>query len=211
MASMNTAWNADGTQTSRVTTPGLALQDPNDMIRFAYLMAQRRLQQQPSYGGGGGGGGGIARAPVASRPVLGSAPAGIDSELDYAQKRRALIEAQSGAPKPSDFGRENMDKYGNWGTFVDPAGIPADLQDKIMGGQYGRTDNWDSANPSIMGPQQWKTGKYAHLSGSGPRVDPNSQGQAAIDQVQNQTDRSDLIQRYISQGMTPPAYLTGGR
>jgi hypothetical protein len=110
-------------------------------------------------------------------------------------------------PTPADFGRENMDKYGNWGTFVDPANIPAGLQDKIMGGQYGRTDNWDSSNPEIMGPQQWKTGKYAHLSGSGPRADANAGGIAAIDQAQQNQDKADLVQRYIAAGMDVPKGL----
>lgn len=66
---------------------------------------------------------------------------------------------------PRSLGRFQMNQFGNWGTFVDPLDIPAGLQDKIMGGFYGGTGNWDSSNPSIMGPQQWRTGKYTHSGG----------------------------------------------
>lgn len=66
---------------------------------------------------------------------------------------------------PRQLGRFQMNHTGNWGTMVDPADIPAGLQDQIMGGFYGLSTNWDSSNPSIMGPQQWRTGKYTHSGG----------------------------------------------
>ena len=70
-------------------------------------------------------------------------------------------------PTPASFGRLQMNHTGNWGTFVDPANIPVGLQDKIMGGMYGGSTNWDSSNPSITGPQQLSTGKYHHSGGGG--------------------------------------------
>lgn len=82
---------------------------------------------------------------------------------NVAREQRDLANA-----KPSQFGRWQMNHTGNWGTFVDPANIPASLQGTIMGGMYGQAGNWDSSNPSITGPQQWNTGKYTkNASGAG--------------------------------------------
>ena len=61
-----------------------------------------------------------------------------NDELALAQKRAATIAALNpNGPTPGDFGAMRMNQTGNWGTFVDPANIPANLQDKIMGGMYG--------------------------------------------------------------------------
>lgn len=76
--------------------------------------------------------------------------------------------AQPYGPTPGQFGRLMMNQTGNWGTFVDPADIPAGLQGTIMGGMYGQGTNWDTTNPNIMGPQQLSTGKYTkNASGAG--------------------------------------------
>lgn len=71
-------------------------------------------------------------------------------------------EAMLAMAKPKDFGEMRADRYGNWGTFVDPANIPAALQGTIMGGQYGDISNWDSSNPMITGPQQAIAKKYQY-------------------------------------------------
>ena len=91
MASMNTTAGAGGTSQSTITTPGLALQDPNEMMQFAYAMAQRRHQQQQQQQP-------VAAAPVSRAPVQ-SAPrfesdrgGGIDAAADYMAKRRKIME-----------------------------------------------------------------------------------------------------------------------
>jgi hypothetical protein len=103
---------------------------------------------RPSYasvGGEGSGGGGELAPGAAPTPTTGAG---------------GLTGAAGVTPR--SLGRHQMNHMGNWGTFVDPADIPAGLQDTIMGGFYGQAGNWDSSNPSILGPQQWKTGKYTH-------------------------------------------------
>lgn len=68
---------------------------------------------------------------------------------------------------PRSLGRFQMNQTGNWGTFVNPADIPAGLQDTIMGGFYGEPGNWDTSNPSILGPMQWR-GRGAQAAASAP-------------------------------------------
>jgi hypothetical protein len=80
-------------------------------------------------------------------------------------QQAAASQTDPNSTTPRSLGRFQMDQQGNWGTFVDPADIPAGLQDKIMGGQYGSPGNWNMSNPSIAGPQQWGTGKYTHQGG----------------------------------------------
>ncbi len=84
----------------------------------------------------------------------------VQGQLQALQLQKLRQEMQMQSAKPSDFGQMRADRYGNWGTFVDPKDIPAALQGTIMGGQYGDISNWDSSNPMITGPQQFGSGKY---------------------------------------------------
>ncbi len=87
--------------------------------------------------------------------------------MNHAATPKAPVKRPDYGPTPASFGRLQMNHTGNWGTFVDPANIPVGLQDKIMGGMYGQSTNWDSSNPSIMGPQQFSSQKYTHSGGGG--------------------------------------------
>lgn len=101
----------------------------------------------------------MARGAGSSQPVVRRAP-----EPSRGPQRMEHPYDKYG-PRPKDFGRWQMGSRGGWGHFVDPANIPAGLQDKIMGGFHGEMANWDSSNPQITGPQQWGTGKYRHSGG----------------------------------------------
>lgn len=111
--------------------------------------------------------GGVSRMPARGNP-LNRATESYDPLRSMARENAAQQLAQPYGPTPSQFGRWMMNHTGNWGTFVDPADIPASLQGTIMGGMYGQGTNWDTSNPSIMGPQQLSTGKYTkNASGAG--------------------------------------------
>jgi hypothetical protein len=96
-----------------------------------------------------------------------------------------------------------MNQQGNWGTFVDPADIPANLQHSIMGGMYGSPGNWDTSNPSITGPQQWGTGKYQHSGGGGGTPQPESQSRSAYNDAAAQEA---LAQAAKAQASTPVTF-----
>lgn len=91
MASMNTTAGAGGTSQSTITTPGLAMQNPNDFLRFAYMMAQRRHQQEQQPAAAAG----PAPVPPSQQQQQRTEPprlTGIDAEADYMAKRRKIME-----------------------------------------------------------------------------------------------------------------------
>jgi hypothetical protein len=151
---------------------------PNNLFGDAIAARQQQMmaltqppRQQSIFGGSDGGGGG--RTQMAGPPVAfqGGGSERSNSFQDQAMRNAAASRAMREADMtPAALGRFQMNHTGNWGTFVDPANIPAHLQDSIMGGFYGQAGNWDTSNPSIMGPQQWKTGKYTHSGGGGGPV-----------------------------------------
>jgi hypothetical protein len=90
MAQMATTAGPGGTSQSTITTPGLAMPNPNDFLRFAMMMAQRRHQQQQQPVAASG----PAPVPPSQQQQEQEPPrlTGIDAEADYMAKRRKIME-----------------------------------------------------------------------------------------------------------------------
>jgi hypothetical protein len=142
MAQMAQTAGLGGSQ-STITTPGLALQDPNEMMQFAYAMAQRRHQQQqqeqprmapvarepvqsaPRLGGGDGGGSSMGPALEPDRV------SGIDRDVEYMAKRRKIMEDEA-ATRPAPMRMINGGPGISQGYTMDVNAMSADQRKMFL-------------------------------------------------------------------------------
>lgn len=131
------------------------------------------------------------------------------------QDRNRALSVASQPQTPEAYGRFQMNNQGGWGTFVDPARIPAHLQGTIMGGFYGSGQNWDTSNPSITGPQQFATGKYTHSGGGGGPVSGapslTTGGYRPGQQAAVENSGPTVAERYFQQFGRAPSWAGGGQ
>lgn len=148
----------NGEAQTRTTGAGYPNGGNNDLLEFFKRLAQRQMAGQRPVGPPqmAGGGARPPRPPTTGGPPMerpSQGPQVYHGEQDYGPYGPTPEQLSDGM---------RMNSHGQWGTFVDAAKIPAALQDKIRGGLYGGTGNWDTSNPQIMGPNQWGAANYQH-------------------------------------------------